>query len=52
MINSRLYEILDYDGFTKKSDAYERIQTCYKGIKGVTVFFHDGLWYIVKSKRS
>ena len=51
MINSRLYEILDYEGFTKRSDAYEKIKSCYQDIKGVTVFFDDGLWYIVRSKR-
>ena len=51
MINSQLYTLLDFEGFKIKEDAYRKIDSFYKDLKGVTVYFDDGLWYIVQSNK-
>lgn len=50
MIDTRIYEPLEPEGFESKKDAYDIIDLKYSDEKGVTTYFDNGLWYIVKSK--
>ena len=42
------YTLLELNGYTKKSEAYEKIKICYSNLSGVTTYFDNGLWYIVQ----
>lgn len=50
MIDTRYYIVLEPHGYANKTDAYDRIRSCYAGLDGVTTYFDKGLWYIVQSK--
>lgn len=50
MIDTKNYDLLETQGFTKKSEAYDHIRIWYGHMKGVTTYYDDGKWYIVQSK--
>ena len=50
MIDTKNFEILEPEGFENKKDAYDIYELKYSDVKGVTTYFDNGLWYIVKSK--
>lgn len=50
MINEKYFKILDKEGFSKKTEAYETIRLWYSHVDAVTTCYDDGRWYIVQSK--
>ncbi|MEE0866552.1 MAG: hypothetical protein U0L98_07195 [Clostridia bacterium] len=50
MINTKLYTVLDSEGYTTKDEAYAVIRMCYEEMSGVTTYYDNGLWFIVQSK--
>ena len=50
MINTRLYKLLETEGYVNKSEAYDKIRTWYSYLTGVTTYYDGGLWYIVQLK--
>ena len=50
MIDTRNFEILESEGYSDKSEAYLVIEMRYYGMRGVTTYYDDGLYYIVQSK--
>lgn len=52
MIDERHYELLDWQGYENKSDAYNTIRSYYNDLSGVTTYYdsEERLWYIVRSK--
>lgn len=51
MIDSRYYELIEGIGYPTKEEAYEVICTLYSNIIGVTTYYDEGKWYIVKKKK-
>lgn len=50
MVDTKNYSLLENEGYTDKSMAYEQIRSCYSNMNGVTTYYDNGLWYIVQSK--
>lgn len=50
MIDEKRYTLLDFQPYSKTSDAYEDIKRFYSHLTGVTVYPDGGKYYIVQSK--
>ena len=50
MIDTRHFILMENIGYENKSEAYDQIRLWYSHISGVTTYFDNGLWYIVRSK--
>ena len=49
MIDTKRFTLLENVGYPSRPATYEQIRICYGGISGVTTYFDNGEWYIVKS---
>lgn len=50
MIDFVNFVLLESQGYSDISEAMDIMRTYYSHLNGVTVYFDDGLWYIVQNK--